>query len=85
MAGGSDNYSVNDNKVTYEAAEADEQKTTAKKTHQRSESSSKKSSRKGKGKKKSGTQPHHGLETEEAEQDKRQQHQGWKENPCEVN
>lgn len=53
VAGGSDNYSVNDNKVTYEAAEADEQKTTAKKTHQRSESSSKKSSRKGKGKKKS--------------------------------
>ena len=39
--------------MTYEAAEADEQKTTAKKTHQRSESSSKKSSRKGKGKKKS--------------------------------
>ncbi len=53
VAGGSDKYSVNDNKVTYEDTEADEQKTTVRKSHQRSDSSSKKSSgKKGKSKKK---------------------------------
>ncbi len=50
VAGGSDKYSINNNKVIYDAPEADEQTSTVKKSHQRSESSS--SKKKGKGKKK---------------------------------
>lgn len=50
VAGGSDNYSVNNNKVTYDDPEADEQKATAKKSN-KSDRSSKKSSKKNKKKK----------------------------------
>ena len=57
VAGGSDNYSVSNNKVTYEDPEAEEQKVTTKKSHQRSESSSRKNSKtKGKKNKKKDTQ-----------------------------
>ena len=50
VAGGSDNYSVNNNRVAYEGEEAVEQKASGKKNNQRPESSSRKNG-KGKGKK----------------------------------